>query len=80
MSGMKTPVCFGAFIFAILSLAFIPLFDFLAGGFINSRIPEALGLRAWVSAYFITVGYISIGIGILLALIIAVVVTRMMHK
>jgi multisubunit Na+/H+ antiporter MnhB subunit len=76
----QPPVCFVVFLFAVLALASIPLFDTLSSRFINSSLPEALGIRTWVSAYFITVGYISIAVGILLALIIALLVTRMMHK
>jgi multisubunit Na+/H+ antiporter MnhB subunit len=76
----KPPVCFVVFLFAVLALASLPVSDMLSAQFINSSLPEALGIRTWVSAYFITVGYISIAIGIVLALVIALLVTRLMHK
>jgi multisubunit Na+/H+ antiporter MnhB subunit len=70
---VRTPVILvTAFFFAIFALVAVRLADVLSQWFINSQLPEALGIRTWVSAYFITVGYMFIAAGLVVALVLAV--------
>jgi multisubunit Na+/H+ antiporter MnhB subunit len=67
------------FLFAALALIFIPVFDWLSQQFINSSLPELLGIRTWVSAYFITVGYCFFALGLVLALVLSAVFGRLLQ-
>lgn len=67
------------FLFAALALIFIPVFDWLSQQFINSQLPELLGMRTWVSAYFITVGYYFFAAGLVLALVLSAIFGRLLQ-
>ncbi len=67
-------------LFVALMLIVIPVFDWLSQRFINSQLPEALGIRTWVSAYFITVGYCFFAAGLILAIVLSVVFGRLLQR